>query len=175
MPDAISYIAPIGTFFLGLSASFWGAYYSRTALLIDTVVDELQRTRDIATPYWCRDGCAEDGVSEAQILGGISILTRFESEMKGSLGVFHERYSELLVEFLDEVSGGEFQTADRKADWGRAIKIERRGAELRMHLKAARSVEVRILKRIWGATTIQRILFATVIVATPLAIYLARN
>ncbi|WP_417483275.1 hypothetical protein [Maricaulis sp.] len=173
--EALVYIAPIATYFLGVATSFWVAYHSRTALLIDSIVDELQRVRDAATPYWCRDSCPEDGVSEAQILGGISTLTTFETEMKGVLGVFHERYSELMLKLIDEASGGDFQTAGRKASFQRAIAIERLLASFQMHLKAARFVEVRILRRLATGKDLQRILLAAVVLATPLAIYFARN
>lgn len=173
--DALVYIAPIATYFLGVSTSFWVAYHSRTALLIDSIVDELQRVRDAATPYWCRDNCLEDGVSEAQILGGISTLTTFETEMKGALGAFHERYFELMLDLIDEASGGDFQTSGRKANFGRAVAIERLVARFQMHLKAARFVEVRILRRLATGKDIQRILLATVLIAIPVAIYLTRG
>jgi hypothetical protein len=75
----------------------------------------------IAVEYWCRDNDPKDATCEIKILSYQSLIQEYEYFAEKDLGPFYDYYNNIVIDLLANVTGGDFQTANRKSDQDRAL------------------------------------------------------
>lgn len=107
--------------------------------LCDTLGTSLLKAADLAAEYWLTDGKASNiALLEAKLMGAQAYLSRYKLLANGWF-LPKDRWAveDLLADFYDAITGGQFQVKSRSIDAARAQACQVRAAELAVLVRLA--------------------------------------
>ncbi|WP_329640659.1 hypothetical protein [Phenylobacterium sp.] len=111
--------------------------------IADSLRDDLRSLQISGVEYWSRARKQGDEAIEARLLASqedvLETLTLLDGEFQ--LGICDR--DDLRPELLDSLTGGDFQSAERKADPSRVIRLSKTAGELRSRIIRNRTVRLR--------------------------------
>lgn len=109
-------------------------------LAISDQIADLKRIEEYAVAYWLADPSDKALNSElaARLRGAVMASSSFEEVGPDILGFRFQRYSELVLELDDIVTGGSFETDEKVVDSGRVVATMRTVGKIVSHLRVCR-------------------------------------
>ncbi|MCQ0971538.1 hypothetical protein MLD63_14020 [Paracoccus sp. TK19116] len=126
------------SFLLGILATvFVQPWLSRIQNDISSIADlmfDINKLEDLAIEYWSQSGgTAEARKLESQIHGGFAATTHFDYQR--ICGSRTDQFRNLDLEIHDEITGGNFEGADRAPEYARIISILHKTHEMKFLLR----------------------------------------
>lgn len=126
-------------FALGVIWQSWRASSSEMASQINDLLKDLKSLEDNATEFWTTNHDEpKNDMRQARIRGLTFGLARYEEQATEVFDKESGRYLELMDRLIEVSTGGEFETAGRKADYSRAIEVQSLAAEIAAIARSAR-------------------------------------
>jgi hypothetical protein len=137
-------IAPaIVAIVFGASATYFLELYrgrrEGATKLADALREDLKRAQDLASEYWSSDRNDKDIILEEKVIAIQSEITKGISLLNNSIREpVTNDISHATAGLLDALTGGQFQTIDRKADPSRIRACAQLTSDLRYKIARAR-------------------------------------
>lgn len=128
-------------FVLGIVAQVWFLSLSQRFSALDEHVRDILEARDLAVSHWGRSSKAADEKEMiAKVRGAMFAVTGFLDQADKILGSHNQHYPEMLTTFFNLATGGDFESKDRAKDPERIGQLFVCAAQLRLHVRSARTV-----------------------------------
>lgn len=130
-------------FLFGYMVAKWQIKNSMKTILLNDLIQDVRDIENKALIYWTRSYNEEyDPQIEAHFRGFTVSLLNFRTTYVQHIQNKNPEFSEFIVDLMDRLTGGEFETKNRSPDYERAVDI-----------KSLCGILVNILRNARGDTT----------------------
>lgn len=120
-------VLPVVTFLIGAWLQSFRTQHSEDIGQLNELIDEIKEARDLATDYWATDPADTEVSLSVKVRSCLHLI--FAMAADAHLDALPGA-QDALDGLYGEATGGTFETADRKADLGKALEIRIAAADL---------------------------------------------
>jgi len=138
--------AVVAVFFTGLTNLYLERLKGARDLatkIADTLRDDLRNLQFLGAEYWSRTRKKGDEAIEAKILAAQDDALETLALIDGEFGLEICEPEDPRPELLDSLTGGDFQSAERKADSERVVRLSKVIGTIRSRIIRHRAVRLR--------------------------------
>lgn len=117
-------------FFINRAQWYWVENQKNKKSLFTKILILINELEALSVVYWTTDRCKDDVKNEVYIKSKINLLTKYVRFVDASQKTIKEELENFISDIFDLVTGDEFESNDRKASKGKAIKIAYRCADI---------------------------------------------
>lgn len=141
MEFAVAIVAGLTGALVTYLAQNYFAMQSEDSAHLNDHISEMKSIEEFAVSYWLTDPVLDptkDKLFAAKIQGAIFASSCFNGDARRILGNMYSEYVELDQSIYDAVTGGGFQTANRKIEYERVVEIMALCNQMRSLLRRSR-------------------------------------